>query len=160
MNLDKRAPWFDLFHELEGLFAYDDDVTVDMDKVKLEIKLYVRGAAKAAALEWFLADRKAFGNIEVPVSVVPSNDGETTVSLLKTAFAGNPLVADIIAMPSETPVLGDVAYLVAEPAVIQYDGDNLASPWGIETVTVEEALKDVVADLNNLLISSDVQEEV
>lgn len=160
MNLDKRAPWYDLLHELEGLFKYDDDVTVSMDKVKLEIDVYVKGAAKAAALTWFLTDHKEFGTIQVPINVIPSNEGETTESLLKTAFAGNPLIADIIAMPSETPVLGDVTYLVAEPAVIQYDGDNISSPWGIETLTVEEALKDVVADLNNLLISSDVQEEV
>lgn len=157
MNLDKRAPWYDLYHELEGLFAYDEDVNVVFDKVKLEVKLYVTGAAKAAALSRLIADHKSFGNIEVPIDVIPSNDGESVASLVKTAFAGNPIVADIIEVPGDVAILGDATYLVVQNETIQYDGDNLASPWGIETVTVEEALKDVVADLNGLLISTDAE---
>lgn len=153
-----QSPWQDFTNKVNALFAADEDVSVAFYDEDKTIKLYVHGAAKADAIAQLLPGKVEFGNVEVSVDVVPDNT-DSLATILKTAFAGNPIVADVITTGEGTPVVGEVAYLVMEAAVVQYWNDNLASPWGVSSMTAENIAKDVLESKNGLFICSDYDVE-
>lgn len=154
-KFNKSAPCYEHYHKLDSLFAYDDAVRVrEYDDETNTIKIFVRGADKAAALEKIVRHEVEFGNSVVNVVIVPDNDDEPTIEeTLHSAFNGNPLftgttVAELYG--------GTATYAVFEPTVLQYWSDNIGSCFGYETKTVEDVARDVL-DVDTF-ICTDVRE--
>lgn len=142
-KLNISAPWYEHCHELDALFAYDEDVTVgEFDEDTKTVKLFVKGIDKANALAAIVKPTVEFGNDTLNVIVVPDNDGTPTVEdQLRNAFSGNPLFSGTCLLELYG---GTVTYAVFEPTVVQYWNDNIGSCFGFETKTVEDVARDVL----------------
>ena len=93
-KVEKLSPWMDYVNKLEAFFAKDKDVIIDyIEKEDTRvIKIKVNGQKKADALELLLPPVKTFGNVDVDLIVIPSNEEETKASLIRAALEGNEAV--------------------------------------------------------------------
>jgi hypothetical protein len=147
------SPWVTFASEVEALFEGDDDVAVEVSDDAKAIDIYVDGDAKADALTKLLPSEKAFGNVTVKISVIPSNEQLTVGQLVKNAFFGNDIVSTIeIAGPvADAPF----TFVVFEPGIIQFADDNLASPYGCKTILAEDVAREIF-DVPGVFFSTDI----
>lgn len=146
-KLKLSPPWVSFANELKALFAGDQEIKVIADHEENVISLYVDNADKAEALASILPEKKTFGNVSVSVTVVPSNKpGDKYRDQMKTAFAGNPALVDVLTIASP---LGTFTYAVWAREVVQFFDDNLADPHGLRSTLFEDIARDVFKnDLN------------
>lgn len=125
-------PWVTHIHYIEHIFGGDPDVTVTSDEERREVKLLVNGQDKAGAIERLIKTNVQFGNEELKVTVVPSND-DSLASTVRKAFAGNGAVARIIdGSESPVPFYDDRVFVLFKPEVVQFFNDNLTDFYGNE----------------------------
>lgn len=145
-KLNLSAPWITFVHELEALFEYDADVTIDFDKEDNHVKLYVDSVTKADALTSLLPVEKEFGNVVLKISVIPANISIDKISLIQKALNGNAVLKDVI----ETQRPGGVfKFLMFDREVAQFYNDQLDDPVGNKTMLYADIAKDVFGDLND-----------
>lgn len=155
---DIQAPWVVWAKEVEALFEYDPDVSVEWDGGTPQVTLRVCGADKAESVSEVMPDEVTFGNVSVPIEVVPDNEGELTpADHLRRAFAGNPALVDVVeAAPYRD--MPPLAYALFAPECVQIECDNAASPYGVRTLTYEDIARDVLG-IKGVLISSDLADD-
>lgn len=148
------SPWVGYVHKLEELFGPDPDITVRYDDDSLTVRLYVNGDDKSTALTTLLPDTIRFGNVELRIEVIPSNDAMTRAEMYRRAFEGNPLYSRTVSVqPIATtkPFL----YVMFKPEVVQYWDDNLGDPHGKISTLAQEIARDVFEDGNGVYFSTD-----
>lgn len=138
------SPWVNFYREVEALFKQDDEVRVVFDDENYELRIYVDNSRKADALSQLLPTEKAFGNVVVKVTVVPSNANiASKVDALREAFCGNPALASVFEI--ETP-MGRLNYAVFQNRVVQYFNDDLGDIDGKRSTLYQEIAKDVFGE--------------
>ena len=145
-NLSLATPWAIYFRQIEALFQEDSEVrvTFESEDGEHEIKIYVDNQDKADAIAKLLPDEKVFGGVSVKVTVIPSNDDETSlVKLIERAFRGNPALKYIKSVdPSMTSFGAD--YVVFKKEVVQYFNDSLADINGQCSTLYQDIAREVI----------------
>ena len=143
------SPWIEYFHKLEVFFQLDEEIRVDFNDEKKEIKIYVDGnPGKADALMQLLPEEKIFGNISVQIRVIPSNsESDNNFFLIQKALNGNEAVSYIETI---TPPFSSnpFHYIVFEKEVVQYWNDNLGDINGLESTLYQDLAKEIFEDLD------------
>lgn len=152
-KFDASAPWFEHYHKIEQVFLSDEDVSVDYDDDSKTVIVRVKGTDKAEALAKYVKPEIDFGKVTLHVNVVPDNAEKTTTEMLQDAFTGNELFEGIA---EEAVYGGTIIYAVFRADVIQFWNDNIGSPYGVKTMTIEQAAKDVF-QMDDALICSDLK---
>lgn len=135
-------PWVTYVVMMRQLFKRDKDVNVQVSEDGLNVKLLVDGADKAAALEKLLPKMVEFGNVQVTISVCPSNKEMTTAELFRAAFDGNALYDETLCIdPLNTG--SPMTYVMFKPEVIQFYSDNLGDPNGNTTTLAQDIAREV-----------------
>lgn len=143
------TPWMTYYREMVALFAGDENVNVVFDSANYEIRLYVNDSLKAQALQEIVPNRVKFGNVTLTVKVYPENgvegykgDALTAIELMKAAFKDNPKVVTVM----DIPVVDNASfvYVIFKAEVVQFQNDNLSSPYGLQSMLYEEIAKDVL----------------
>jgi hypothetical protein len=136
-------PWEIHTRKVRELFREDEAVdAVVYDPDEQTIKVFVQGNDKAESLQRIIRDRLAFGNVNVTVTVIPSNKEPDETEDYRRAFESNPLFTGVLR--GETPSGDEVGFAVFEPEVAQFFSDDISSPFGLTTMTVEQLAKDVL----------------
>lgn len=143
-ELKLSTPWVTFYFEIEALFKNDPDVIVELDEEDLAIKLYVDGVEKAEALAKLLPDSRNFGNITVPIAVIPANKEQTKLDLFVKAFEGNPALSYVVKGSPDKPFSFD--YVVFRNEVVQFFNDDLSDVNGNESTLFEDIARDVFED--------------
>ena len=142
-NVGILSPWEIHARKIEALLSYDRAVDgVAYDDETHEIKVFVNGDDKAAAIQSLLVDHLDFGNVSVDVRVIPSNVEPDEAELFSRAFEGNELFSCMLQMT--TPHGVEENFAVFEPVAVQYYSDDIGSAFGVTTVTPEQLAKDVL----------------
>lgn len=158
-KLGLSSPWTIYYRELEALFAKDPDVRVIFDEEKKEIKLYVTGEKKAAALTDLLPTEKKFGRITLKVTVVPANGVPATGGWdLHDLFDRNGAV-DFVQTTAHVPGL-DIEYVVFHKEVVQYYTDNLIDYNGLKSTLYEDIAREVFGSIDGVSFSTNVEQRI
>lgn len=144
-KLNLSAPWVTFVNELNALFEFDADVTIDYDKEENHVRLYVEGVTKADALTELLPPEKKFGNVTLKISVIPANHAIDKVSLIEKAMDGNGVLREVI--EAQRPG-GSFKYLMFDHEVAQFYNDQLDDPVGNKTMLYADIAKDVFGELD------------
>lgn len=168
------SPWVTYYHKVEALFKNDNDITVVYDEANNNLKIYVAGIegenAKADALTKLLPTEKIFGDVVMPISVIPTNRrldpverryagrncrrgyiGETSCELAEefrdifndnVAFYGAKVISGIFT--------NDLVYVIFMPEVAQYYSDALDDYKGICSTLYQNLAKDIFIDQENV----------
>ena len=73
-KLNMSPPWVLYYKKLNALFDGDDDILIIYDEDEMEVKLYCTDEDKSEALSFLLPNTVSFGNVELKVTVIPSNE--------------------------------------------------------------------------------------
>lgn len=159
-RFEKSAPWDEYYEKIKAFFKKDKDVCVMI--LGNDVRLYVRTAAKAAALQKALKEEIRSPETDVlycTLTVVPPNDepfvNVAPVDVIKTAFEGNPIVVDI----KQRSFPFDFTYVLFEPVVVRYYDGSLAE-WDRYSSTLYQFIaKDIFKPLDGLYWSTDATGE-
>lgn len=152
------SPWDEYTQAARALFEDDPDVVVD-DAVETEsgdykVVVRVHGDDKAESISELLPTELTYGNVTLYIEVIPDNERELTVAdHLRRAFAGNPLFVDVVEPATSLTTFG-ATYALFMPDCVQYYSDNLGSPYGATTCTVEEVVRKVLSLPDGVFASS------
>ena len=155
-----QSPWVVYAKEVRVLFEHDPDVIVDEpvdtgEEGAYNLEVRVHGNDKAESIAKVLPEDMEFGNVTLSIMVIPDNDGKLTMlDHLRRAFAGNPVLRDVMEVPV-VPGGPSMAFALFAPEVVQIECDNAASPYGLLTTTYEDVAKDVLR-VGGFMIASDV----
>lgn len=153
-KLQLSSPWVEYYHKLCTLFSHDPEVHPTMTNDPAEITLRVDNQVKADALAKLLPAEMTWGNVTVPVKVVPANEG-TKANLLRNALHGNGAVSEI---DDYETVYGDYTCVMFVPIVAQYYNDNMRDPNGITTTIYQELAKEIFGeDMGVVYCTEDVR---
>ena len=134
-------PWVIYYKKLAAMFEEDPEVTVAFNEDKRTIYLYVDGNTKADALDKLLPDAVNFGNVTVPIVIVPANENDDDfVVLLDEAFDGNPAL-DGISIASGP--MGRFVYAVWRKKPVQFFADNLGDVNGNMTLLMADVAREI-----------------
>lgn len=149
-DLSLSPPWVTYFNKLKTFFQEDEEVRVQLDTDDCVIKIYVDNEDKADALIQLLPVEKKFGNMTIPIHVIPCNLCENKgFELLKKALDGNEAVSFIESVsPQKIEGSEPFHYVVFNKEVVQYWNDNLADYYGFESTLYQELAKEIFEDAN------------
>ena len=140
MKLSKQSPWYEYYSQITALFGQDPEIEIIYDEEAQEIKLHVDNAVKADALTQLLPAEKEWGGVKLKITVVPSNDPESMVSLFQKAFDGNPAFS----YTEHVDNAGFTAdYIVFAHEVVQYFDDNIGDVNGNKSTLYEAIAREV-----------------
>ena len=146
-NVDLSAPWIAYYEKLYLLFKKDPEVSMafkqngDGDK---KIEIYVSNNRKAEAISKILPCYVSFGNVIVPIIVLPSNDeNEDWIYDFMDAFDGNEIIDDIV---QDAGLTRDMNYVVFRKEVAQYYNDNIQSVDGFSSTLYEDIAREIFKD--------------
>lgn len=146
-NVDLSAPWITYYEKLYLLFKKDPEVSVafkqngDGDK---KIEIYVSNNRKAEAISKILPCYVSFGNVIVPIIVLPSNDeNEDWIYNFMDAFDGNEIIDDVV---QDAGLTRDMNYIVFRKEVAQYYNDNIQSVDGLSSTLYEDIAREIFKD--------------
>lgn len=145
-------PWVSYYRKISSMFGNDPDIKCSFDEDSMTIKMLVDNQAKADALSQLLPETKSFGNVSVNLSIKPSNVATTPGSLFKTAFAGNPLVNDVITI--EGVYDNPITYVMFNKYIMQFWDDNLGDPHGNYTTLPQTMAQELFEDTQSVLFST------
>lgn len=151
-NAKLAPPWVTYYHEVEGLFKGDPEVTVLFDEEKPEIKLLVDNKNKADALQVLLPERVDFGNVVLHVTIAPSNGSRTMAELFAAAFKGNDVVRDVV---YKKMMFGDEYFVVFKKGILQFYNDEMYDLHGVKSMLYADAAKDVFRGAGGVHFNTD-----
>lgn len=152
-KVNLSSPWVIYYRKLESFFELDPDVEVILEEeYQPVIRLYVDNARKADALQELLPNEKKFGNVKVPIIVIPSNNTSSKLDLLKVALEGNDAVVDI---ETVSAVFDDITYIIFEKEVVQYFADDLGDLHGINSTLYQDLAKEIFGESSNIHFCTD-----
>lgn len=152
------APWVEHYRKLQELFRLDRDVNVVFDAEAMKIQVYVDNTEKAEALEKILLPEVTFGNVTVPIIVIPANNPRVTYSFrylrsfsdgedfsvegkYRAAFSTNGVVEAVV------PAVGiggqQILFILFGPFIAQYYNDDIGDLYGLHTTVFEDIARDV-----------------
>ena len=153
-----QSPWVVYAKKLDALFECDPDVKVELGDEDLVLRVFVHGDDKAESISAILPDEMTFGNVSIPIEVIPDNDCELTyIDHLRRAFAGNPALVDVVEAPV-VPSGPSMCYALFAPEVVQIECDNAASPYGIVTTTYEDVAREVLS-VDGVMVASELLDD-
>jgi hypothetical protein len=157
-EVQMQSPWVVYAKKVRALFEFDPDVRVELGDEDLVLRVFVHGDDKAESISAILPDEMTFGNVSIPIEVIPDNDVELTyIDHLRRAFAGNPALVDVVEVPV-VPGGPSMAYALFAPEVVQIECDNAASPYGLLTTTYEDVARDVLS-VDGVMVASEAMGE-
>lgn len=140
------SPWVEYYRKVEAFFEHDPSVTVVFDDEAKNLKLLVKGAAKADALSQLLPTEVTFGNVVMTISVIPANDKQSKVDLFRDALSGNEALVTIADI---TGVFANpISYVIFEKEVVQYWNDDLGDAHGIRSTLYQDLAKEIFGEDN------------
>lgn len=144
VKLGMSSPWVIFYRKVEAFFKEDHEVKVvyfDNDD-GCELKLYVDNNAKAEALSKMLPSEKVFGNVTLPIKVIPNNKyNVSTKDVLSDAFNGNRAVVDIQVI--DCIFSNKFTYVIFSPKVVQYFTDDISDIHGINSTLYQNIAKEI-----------------
>ena len=151
------SPWVLYYRKLQAFFEQDPEVEVKLEEqYEPAIHIYVDNAKKAEALEELLPEEMNFGNIKVPVIVIPSNNQTSKLDLLKIALEGNDAVVDIETI--EGVFTNPISYIVFEKEVVQYYADDLGDLHGVNSTLYQDLAKEIFGNVSGVNFCTDTDE--
>lgn len=129
-ELKIAPPWITYWRKCKALFELDKLVTVgDLEENdigdKYRFDILVSGTEKYNALCQIIPDRVTFGNVILMINVVKTLEQEEDhEALFKAAFAGNPILKDVITAKDFAGVKH--TYVRFQPDVIQFPNDDIS----------------------------------
>lgn len=146
-KLNLSAPWQIHRNKLAEVFHFDESVTVGdvVDSAGgCAVTISVSNHAKAAALNKLLKKTVEFGGVTLTVVVEDTAEEESVTELLKDAFSHNHLIRGVETI--RNPTIGERAFVVIEPEIMQFWADNLADYRGNVSILAADAAQDVFVD--------------
>lgn len=141
-------PWTTYYRQLQALFGKDPDIKLFFDEDESSIKVLVKNAYKANALEHLLPKEVSFGDVVVKILI--DNPEEFCADTgWEEAFEGNPVVGhiEVVEVPfSSVPVV----YIGFVREVVQFFNDDLSDPHGNCSTLYQEIAKEVFKDQFNV----------
>ena len=174
-KLKLSAPWDTYYQKVNAIFKEDSEVNVIFDEDEYILKIYVDDASgkKADAISALLPERKVFGNVELKIAVIPSNDylnmrsckfvlnkdtEEYYSNLFESAFRGNYLFEFVYAIKG---VYGFTAtYVVFKKKVVQYFNDNIADLNGLYSTLAQDIAKDIFNEFSGVFYCTSAEDNV
>lgn len=151
------APWVQYANALKALFKHDPEISVSYDEENNLLVVKVDNPAKAEALSELLPAMKTFGNVDLWISVVPSNVQKTKAELFRTAFDGNPAFRGII--PIEGAFSNPMLYVIFKKEVVQYYNDNLCDPHGNFSTLYQDIAREIFKNMDGVFYCTDNMDE-
>lgn len=153
-NLKMSSPWILYYKQVNEMFKNDPNVLVIYDDDAVEVKLYVTGEERAAAIDALLPDEQIFGNMALKITVYPANTKESdkkpflksfasTKEMYEAAFETNP--AFHFAHEVRALYNNSFTYVVFANTVVQYFNDNLSDIYG-QCSTLYETIASYIFD--------------
>ena len=137
------SPWVLFAKKVQELFGKDEGVRVEFTNEPLKLKLYVEGDNKADAIAKLLPSEVNFGNVVMPIEVVPSNRDDSRMGLLKRAFEGNPIIKDF----QTKEVIGNTLdFLIFRKEVVQYKNDDISEADGVCSTLYQDIAKEILGE--------------
>lgn len=133
-------PWLTFVNEVKAMFKNDPDIVGMYDDTDNVLRIMVDNPSKADALEKLLPGTVDFGNVKLKIMVIPSNEKESTIELLKRAFAGNDILKDAVTI--ETP-FGPRNYVVFKKEIAQFFNDDLQDINGVKSILYADIARDI-----------------
>lgn len=155
------SPWVIFSKQIEKLFERDPEIKLEFNDDRTEIKLRVDNPEKADALSRILPTKKKFGNVEVKITVIPSNDESYRAKYVKKAFEGNgafshfKTVSDIPGVHISNPI----SYCVFKKEVVQYGADDLGSESGMTSTLYEDLAAEILGPIDGVYFCTDIKDE-
>lgn len=153
-NTKMVSPWIEYYRKVEAFFEKDPSVTVIFDDEAKNLKLFVKGSAKADALTQLLPSERTFGNVTMTISVIPANEEKTKADLFRDALSGNEAlvkIADIIGV-----FTNPISYIIFEKEVVQYWNDDLSDAHGVCSTLYQELAKEIFGSNEGIFFCTDV----
>ena len=161
MAIKLSPPWDIWYKKVQALFEYDSEVHVIFDQDKPELTLYVDDDEKAEALSSLLPEVKEFGNVKLPVIIVPANKATLeeceSSNVYEAAFKGNGAIAAI----KEVDFFGrTLTYIIFRKKIVQYYTDNLSDYFGNCSTLYQDIAKDVFEPDDGVFFCTDIEDPV
>ena len=169
-RLKLAPPWITYVNKIQALFGNDPDINVVYDNDEIEIRLYVEGEDKAAALAELLPVVKPIGNVNLYITIIPANSDQSIdelglgkvskKELFDIAFDRNPVYAfsrEIIGLFNNP-----ITYVVFKNRVVQFFNDNLNDIHGLISTLYQDIAEEIFADANlqGVFYNTDIEEKV
>lgn len=161
-KLDLASPWQIYRQKLAALFELDEQVTVgpvEQSESGPCVTVEVESHDKTVALQRLLKPSIEFGDggVTLRVNVVDTAAEMKPADVLRAAFAYNRLFRGVEI--NTDPTGTDWTYLVAEPDVVQFPGDNLNDYRGNVSMLAADAARDVLTlDAGATVCTADLRE--
>lgn len=155
-NFKLSSPWTAYYRKMDALFGSDPDIKVVFDEQECNLHLLVENPDKADALTQLLPAEKTFGNVTMKISVIPANldRAPSKVSLIKTAFQGNPAFS--YAASAEGLFSSPIHYVVFANKVVQYFNDDLGDVNGNCSTLYQELAKEILGESEGIHYCTDL----
>lgn len=152
-ELKLSPPWNTFVNELKLLFGEDTDIRINYIEGSNEVLLYVDNPEKAYALTQILPNQRIYGNVCLNITVIPANNlNEATEDLFRKAFKGNPVLSNVLTVPSP---YGSMNYALFRKQVVQFYNDELCDPHGNKSTLFEEIARDVFGEESGIFFCTD-----
>lgn len=166
VKLKLSPPWIIYVNMITALFGGDPDINIEYYNDAPEIVLYVDDSLKAEAISQLLPTIKTFGNVELSITVVPSNNDNSeevfysTKELFEAAFKKNPAfsaVYEVKGLFNHT-----LTYVVFKNKVVQFFSDNLNDIHGLVSTLYESIARELFeeAELISVFYNTDIEEKL
>ena len=164
MNELKIAPpWVTYWRKCKALFELDKLVTVEdieENDIGYEFDILVSGTEKYNALCQIIPDRVTFGNVILTINVVKAlGQEEDLEALFKAAFAGNPILKDVVTAKDFAGVKH--TYVRFQPDVIQFPNDDISDyngNWSGLAQTIAREVFEAYAEKGVHFCTADLKE--
>ena len=152
-NMKISPPWITYLHQMETLFAGDEDISVEYEEEENKIVLRVKGTDKANALSELIPQEKAFGNVTVKTVVIPANTAPNRADLIEMALKGN---SNFVGMTRiKGVVAGDMNFAVFAKKVAQFWNDNMGDLHGNESCLYADLAREIFGGDGSVLYCTD-----
>ena len=142
-TLNLTTPWVEYYRKVDAIFKNDPEVNILYNNDTKEIRIFVNNGAKANAIDTLLPDTVKFGNVELSITVIPSNGEKLEIprSLYSVAFTGNSAVEriEIVDGLFNHPL----TYIIFKKEVVQYFNDDLGDYFGKRSTLYETLAQEI-----------------
>ena len=156
--LKLSSPWDIYYKKIEALFGPDPDIQIMLHEEDYEIKLIVNNPVKADAISKLLPAEKEFGNIKLKITVVPADEAESQINLIRSAFSGNPVLNYI--QHIDAPLVGSSDYVMFRKRVVQFYIDDLADLNGLCSTLYQNIAEELIPADDGVHYCTDDRDDV